>query len=149
MRGSWPGRWRQTHALHLFRGPPSAVRRTQGQRHQRRPRAGRPPRHVQRAVPQGQILWRDRTDRPGQPREPASGHRGVAGSGWSLTGAAVFYWRQSLDDGVYGNPGNLIRPSAGSRARYVGTQGEVVLGWEATTNVTLETSYALFEPGPS
>lgn len=69
------------------------------------------------------------------------------GSGWSLSGAAVFYWRQSLEDGVYGNPGNLIRPSAGSRARYVGTQGEVVLGWEATQNVTLETSYALFEPG--
>ncbi|MFD1703468.1 alginate export family protein [Methylopila henanensis] len=69
------------------------------------------------------------------------------GSGWSLTGAAVFYWRQSLDDGVYGNPGNLIRPSGGSRARYVGTQAEVVLGWEATPNVTLETSYALFEPG--
>ncbi|MGA0530339.1 alginate export family protein [Hansschlegelia sp. KR7-227] len=69
------------------------------------------------------------------------------GSGWSLSGAAVFYWRQSLEDGVYGNPGNLVRPSAGSRARYVGTQGEVVLGWEATPNVTLETSYALFEPG--
>lgn len=69
------------------------------------------------------------------------------GSSWSLSGAAVFYWRQSLEDGVYGNPGNLIRPSAGSRAHYVGTQGEVVLGWQATPNMTLETSYALFNPG--
>ncbi|MBB3974250.1 alginate export family protein [Hansschlegelia beijingensis] len=69
------------------------------------------------------------------------------GSGWSLTAAAVFYWRQSLDDGVYGNPGNLIRPSAGSRARYVGTQAEIVLGWEATRNITLELSSAVFEPG--
>lgn len=69
------------------------------------------------------------------------------GSGWSLSRAAVFYSRQSLEDGVYGNPGNLIRASAGSRARYVGTQGEVVPGWEATPNITLETSYALFEPG--
>ena len=68
-------------------------------------------------------------------------------SGWSLSGAAVFYWRQSLDDGVYGSPGNLVRPAGGSRARYVGTQAEVTLGWEASENISLETSYSQFRPG--
>jgi hypothetical protein len=47
------------------------------------------------------------------------------GSGWSLSGAAVFYWRQSLGDGIYGLGLNLIRPANGSRARYIGTQGDV------------------------
>lgn len=69
------------------------------------------------------------------------------GSGWSLSAAGVFYWRESLADGIYGNPGNLLRPAGASRARYIGTQGEVVLGWEATRNISFEASYAVFEPG--
>ncbi len=69
------------------------------------------------------------------------------GHGWSLSAAAVFFWRESLQDGVYGNPGNLIRASGGSRARYIGTQGEVVLGWSPTRGVDLEISYAVLEPG--
>jgi hypothetical protein len=69
------------------------------------------------------------------------------GRGWSLRGAAVFYWRESLEDGVYSNPGQLIRASDGSRARYIGTQGEVVLGWSPARGVDLELAYAAFEPG--
>jgi hypothetical protein len=64
-----------------------------------------------------------------------------------LSAAAVFFWRESLDDGVYGPPGNLIRTSGGSRARYIGTQGEVVLGWSPTRGVDLEISYAVLQPG--
>ncbi len=69
------------------------------------------------------------------------------GSGLSLSAAAVFYWRESLADGIYGNPGNLLRPAGVSRARYIGTQAELVLGWEATRNLSLEVSYAAFVPG--
>ena len=69
------------------------------------------------------------------------------GSGWSLSGAAVFYWREALEDGVYGNPGNLLRSAGSSRARCIGTQAEVVLGWEATRNISLEAAYAVFAPG--
>ncbi len=69
------------------------------------------------------------------------------GSGWSLSGAAVFYWRESLGDGVYGAPGNLLRPSAGSLERYIGTQADVVLGWEPTRNLSLEVAYSVFKPG--
>ena len=42
------------------------------------------------------------------------------GGGWSLRGSAAFYWRESVQDGVYSNPGQLIRPSSGSRARVIG-----------------------------
>ncbi len=69
------------------------------------------------------------------------------GSGWSLSGAAVFYWRESLSDGVYGNPGNLLRSAGTSRARYIGTQADAVLGWAVTRNLSFEVSYSVFEPG--
>jgi hypothetical protein len=47
---------------------------------------------------------------------------------------------------VYGNPGNLLRSVGTSRARYIGTQGEVVLGWSPTRGLDLELSYAVFQP---
>ena len=42
----------------------------------------------------------------------------------------VFYWRESLDDGIYDAGGNVVRPSGRGRSRYIGTQADVVLGWE-------------------
>lgn len=70
------------------------------------------------------------------------------GQGWSLHGAAVLYWRQSTGDGVYDVPGNLIRASGDSRARYIGTQGDIVLGWSPARGIDLEIVYSMFEPGP-
>jgi hypothetical protein len=70
------------------------------------------------------------------------------GHGWSLYGAMVFSRRESLGDGIYDNPGNLIRASDGSRARYVGTQGEVVPEWEPVLGLSFQAAYSLFEPGP-
>lgn len=70
------------------------------------------------------------------------------GSGWTLGTAAVFYWRQSLQDGVYGVAGNLLRPAGGSRARYIGTQADVVLGWEVSRHLSFEAAYSVFRPGP-
>jgi hypothetical protein len=69
------------------------------------------------------------------------------GQGWSLRGAAVFFWRESLGDGVYDNPGNLLRASGDSRARYIGTQSEVVLGWTPVRGIEIEVAYSEFEPG--
>ena len=69
------------------------------------------------------------------------------GQGWSLSGATVFFWRESLGDGVYDNPGNLLRASDNSQARYIGTQAEVVLGWSPVRGLDIEASYAVFEPG--
>ncbi len=70
------------------------------------------------------------------------------GSGWSLSAAAVFYWRANLGDGIYGAPGNLLRPSAGSRERYIGTQADLVLAWEPTRTLSFEVAYSTFKPGP-
>jgi hypothetical protein len=69
------------------------------------------------------------------------------GSGWTLSGAAICYWRESLGDGVYGAPGNLLRSAGSSRARYIGTQADVVLGWEGTRNLSFQFAYSVFEPG--
>ncbi len=69
------------------------------------------------------------------------------GSGWTLGTAAIFYWRQSLQDGVYGVAGNLLRPAGGSRSRYIGTQADVVLGWEVSRHLSFEAAYSVFRPG--
>ncbi|MEH2539260.1 MULTISPECIES: alginate export family protein [unclassified Bradyrhizobium] len=69
------------------------------------------------------------------------------GSGWELHASAVFYWRESLGDGIYGTPGNLLRSAGTSEARYIGTQFETVLSWQATRNTSMAVSYSLFEPG--
>lgn len=69
------------------------------------------------------------------------------GSGWTLGTAAIFYWRQSLQDGVYGISGNLLRPAGASRARYIGTQADVVLGWEVSRDLSFEAAYSIFRPG--
>jgi hypothetical protein len=66
---------------------------------------------------------------------------------WTLSGAAVFYWRESLGDGIYDSSGALVRPSDNSRARYIGTQADVVLGWEPTRWFSAELAYSVFTPG--
>ena len=35
----------------------------------------------------------------------------------------------------------------GSRARYIGTQGELGIGWQATRNLNFRATYSLFKPG--
>lgn len=69
------------------------------------------------------------------------------GSGWSLNAAAVFYWRQSLQDGVYGVAGNVLRPAGGSRSRYIGAQADAVLGWTVSRHLSFEAAYSVFRPG--
>lgn len=69
------------------------------------------------------------------------------GRGWSLHGAIVFFWRESLEDGVYNNAGNLLRASGDSRARYIGTQSEVVLQWSPARGIDILAAYSVFEPG--
>lgn len=69
------------------------------------------------------------------------------GSDLSVSSAVVFYWRESLGDGVYNLAGGLIRPSDGSRSRYIGTQAEVVVDWVANRNLSFNGSYSFFVPG--
>jgi hypothetical protein len=66
---------------------------------------------------------------------------------WTLSGGAVFYWRESMGDGIYDTGGNIVRASDGSRARYIGTQADVVLGWEPVRWFSAELAYSVFAPG--
>jgi hypothetical protein len=66
---------------------------------------------------------------------------------WTLDLATVFYWRETLGDGVYGAGGGLVRPSDSSRARYIGTQADVILGWQPVPWFSATFSYSAFVPG--
>lgn len=63
----------------------------------------------------------------------------------SLTSAG--YWRQSLDDGVYGIAGNLVRSGQDSKARFIGTQFELAVALQATAERNLTASVSAFEAG--
>lgn len=67
------------------------------------------------------------------------------GFGFGLVGQA--YWRESLTDGIYDIPGNLLRSGQGSRARFIGKQIEALLEWQAAHELTLSTSLSAFQPG--
>ena len=63
----------------------------------------------------------------------------------SLTGAA--YWRQSTGDGIYAIPGFLVRSGEDGDARFIGTQIELTVAWQATPELNLTVSASAFEPG--
>lgn len=65
---------------------------------------------------------------------------------WTLDLATVFYWRESLGDGIYGPGGDLVRPSDNSRSRYIGTQADVILGWQPVPWFSAALSYSVFVP---
>lgn len=67
---------------------------------------------------------------------------------FSLSASAIAFWRESLDDGVYDLTGGLLRSGAASKARYVGTQGELVLSYSSGRSFEGLVSYSLFRPGP-
>ena len=61
--------------------------------------------------------------------------------------AAMAYWRQSLGDGVYDTPGQLLRAGAPTQARFIGKQAEVAITWQATPELSFDASFAAFAPG--
>ena len=59
----------------------------------------------------------------------------------------AWYWRESLDDGVYAIGGALVRPSNGSRARYIGNQVNFELLWALDLHTTIAINLAGFLTG--
>jgi len=59
-----------------------------------------------------------------------------------------FLWRQSLDDGLYGNAINPIVTGADSNERYVGSEPNVQVEWRVDPHVTLTACYVHFFAGP-
>ena len=66
---------------------------------------------------------------------------------WSFDLGGDFYWRESLDDGIYTPGGSVIYRGDPSFARFVGTDLSVVLGWQATRHITVSAGYTHFFAG--
>jgi hypothetical protein len=60
----------------------------------------------------------------------------------------LMYWRQSLKDGVYGVPGNLLVPSGHSDARFVGHRPGMEVRWQIDRHAYLQADYGVFFAGP-
>ena len=57
------------------------------------------------------------------------------------------FWRQSLNDGVYKVPYNIIVPSGDSRARYIGEQYTAELHWQITAPLSFHLFTTYFNTG--
>lgn len=60
----------------------------------------------------------------------------------------AFFWRESLRDGLYDVPGNLVRSGAGTDARYVGSQPAVMVRWDVNRHLTFVADFEHFLAGP-
>jgi hypothetical protein len=69
------------------------------------------------------------------------------GNDWQLDAALAFYWRQSLGDSAYDAQLVPLRPGAESRARYIGTQGDIVVARRLERHVALRFVYSRLVPG--
>lgn len=68
--------------------------------------------------------------------------------GLTLNVDSVFFWRESLSDGIYGNAINLLRSGSISRARFIGSQPSVQAEWQVSRHVTLVGVFSHFFTGP-
>ncbi|WP_303541281.1 alginate export family protein [Sphingomonas natans] len=69
------------------------------------------------------------------------------GSNVSASIASMVYWRYSRRDGIYDVPGNLVRAADGATAKFIGSEAEATLAWQATPELELSTSMSVFGPG--
>jgi len=65
----------------------------------------------------------------------------------SLRTDLLFYWRNSVFDGVYNVPGSLIRPAGNSLARFVGYRPGAELRWQIDRHAYLQADYGIFYAG--
>lgn len=66
----------------------------------------------------------------------------------TLTADCDFFWRESRNDGLYGNAINLIRSGRGSDARYVGHMPSLTAVWQIDRHLSFTASYSHFFAGP-
>ncbi|WP_197041246.1 alginate export family protein [Chondromyces apiculatus] len=65
----------------------------------------------------------------------------------SVSGEVWAFWRQSLEDGIYNVPGALLRPGTPRQARYVGTQVQGFVSWQADRHLSFTGTLAVFDTG--
>src|SRR5581483_3114576 len=59
----------------------------------------------------------------------------------------IFFWRESLHDGIYGPAINLIRSGRTNRARYIGSQATAQAEWQVNRHIALTVIYTHFFAG--
>jgi hypothetical protein len=57
------------------------------------------------------------------------------------------FFRESLNDGVYNVPGVLLRPGSASSARYLGSQVETWVSWQASRHLSVHATFGYFWAG--
>src|SRR5690606_17081995 len=72
---------------------------------------------------------------------------------WPVEGLEVtldwdFFWRHRREDGLYLPSSALQVPGSGNPARYVGSQGALLVQWQASRHASLGGSYSRFFVGP-
>ena len=78
----------------------------------------------------------------GQPRFNLNLTKTVA-----LTLSSNFFWRESLNDGLYIPAGFPVRFSYTSRARYIGSQPEAEIFWQANRRLSFDVNFSRFFTG--
>jgi hypothetical protein len=66
----------------------------------------------------------------------------------NLTADCVIWWRQSLEDGVYNVPGNLLVAAGSSNARFVGHRPGIEARWQIDRHAYIQGDYGVFFAGP-
>ena len=66
---------------------------------------------------------------------------------WSFDTGLDFYWRESLDDGIYTPGGTVIYNGNPTFGRFVGTDFSFVIGWQATRHFNISAAYTHFFAG--
>jgi len=61
---------------------------------------------------------------------------------------SFFFWRYSLNDGLYAIPGFPLRTAGDSKSRYIGTQPQVSFVWPLTQHLVFIALNAYFITGP-
>jgi hypothetical protein len=59
----------------------------------------------------------------------------------------IVQWRQTIQDGVYNVPGNLIRAADESAARYVGDRPGTQIRWQKSRHLWFQGDYGIFYAG--
>ena len=58
------------------------------------------------------------------------------------------FWRESLNDGMYAQNGQLIPSTQSSQARYIGSEQDATLIWQVNRRTTLLAIGGYYETGP-
>jgi hypothetical protein len=65
----------------------------------------------------------------------------------SILAAHFSFWRTSAADGIYSQPGFLLRGGNGNQSRYVGSLQDLAIRWRAERHTTLEALATYYEAG--